>query len=822
MKKIRTMLGPAVMIALVVAAVVFALDHFGKLEALELKTLDMRFALRGERKFRHDEAADSVKVIAIDAPGIKEVGRWPWPRGVIARMISGICGTGESAFEGFEDAGEGWDDAESGSGWETAEEPAEAAPDDSGAAAVAVADEQQVENAADGSDAESAKIADKATSEKQCAENSNPFEIKGVRQVVALDILFDRAERDYSPFLMRESAMMNPGDQDAMAVEAIGNCEYVVLASLLKWVGRSKDLGLGDESLHFKIKGEDIVMNRPLADYRLENVRDGLINMQPSRFDERVRKARMYYRIDDPDDVKYLFPFPIVALAGFLDVDIHDIAVVEGKSVTVGEIVIPVDKNGDIYINYRGKEYEKDENGNVSKDNIFHVMDVISDPEVFSMLAGGPAVYMAGVTDPELKDVFYTPYQQAGDAYPNNAVVSGVEIHKEVLDTILQGDYLHDADEGQSLAMIFMVCLITCVASFLAIWAGAGAGIAAGAAAWIFALGQFKCAGVIYPVVGPILAVPISLGGSVLYKNLVLNREKNAVKNIFKSYVAPHVLAELMENPDDLKLGGKKSKVSVLFSDIRGFTTISEQLQPDILIKGLNHYLGNMTDIILDSSGMIDKFIGDAVMGVWGAPLAGPSDAKNAVRAAVRMKKSLDEIRPQVLEFWGNKTGLDIQIGVGINTGEATLGNIGSAGKLDYTVIGDSVNLASRLEGLTKQYGAFLIVSESTYNEVKDDFECCLLDLVKVKGKDLPVAIYQVFCEKGALDEKTKNVLVKYNAGIEQYHKKSWTEAIAAFKEGLVVDPDNKACKLYVERCEYYSENPPPENWDGSFAWKTK
>lgn len=821
MKKFKAGLKPAVVIALVVAVAVMLLHRGGNLESLELKTLDLRFAFRGERVFRHSEVADSVKVIAIDAPGIKEVGRWPWPRGVIARMISGICGTGESLFDGFEGADEGWDDAAAATddGWDTVDEPAEAeSADVTDEAANALAAEPEVAT----ENPETAAPVAKEMTDGNCLDNQNPFDIAGVSQVVALDILFDRAERDYSPYLMRESGMMDPADQDDMAVEAIGNCEHAVLASLLKWTGHSRDLGLGDEVLLYKIKGEEVVLNRALADYRLENVRDGLINMQPSRFDERVRKARMYYRIDDPHGEKYLFPFPVVALAGFLGVNIHDISVVEGRSVTVGDIVIPVDKKGDIYVNYRGKEYEKDENGRINKDNIFHVMDVITDPEVFSMLAAGPSVYMVGVTDPELKDVFYTPYQQVEAAYPNNAVVSGVEIHKEVLDTILQGDYLRDAEKGQSFALIFVVCLVVCAASFLAIWAGAVAGIVAFIATWLFALGQFKCAGVIYPVVGPFLAVPLSLGGSVLYRNLVLNKEKNAVKNIFKSYVAPHVLAELMDNPSDLKLGGKKNKVSVLFSDIRGFTTISEQLQPDVLIKGLNHYLGSMTDIILDNSGMIDKFIGDAVMGVWGAPLAGASDARNAVTAAVRMKKSLDEIRPQVLELWGNKPGLDIQIGVGINTGEATLGNIGSAGKLDYTVIGDSVNLASRLEGLTKQYGAFLIVSESTYNEVKDYFECCILDRVKVKGKDLPVAIYQVFCAKGEQDEKTKKVLAHYNVGIEKYLERSWLEAIAAFEQGIAVDPKNKACQLYIERCEYFQNTPPPENWDGSFVWKTK
>ncbi len=277
-----------------------------------------------------------------------------------------------------------------------------------------------------------------------------------------------------------------------------------------------------------------------------------------------------------------------------------------------------------------------------------------------------------------------------------------------------------------------------------------------------------------------------------------------------------------MDNPDNLQLGGNRSKVSVLFSDIRGFTTISENLEPDTLIQGLNHYLEKMTNLVLDNSGMIDKFIGDAVMAIWGAPVAHEEDAKKAVASAVKMEIVLNEIRPRVLDLWNNKEGLDIRIGVGINTGIATLGNIGSAGKLDYTVIGDTVNLASRLEGLTKQYGAFTIISETTYEEVKDEFDCCLLDKVMVKGKVLPVGIYQVFCEKGRLPDVTRKMIEQFESGMNYYLDKEWEKAIVSFKKSLAVVDGHKASLLYIDRCGHYAENPPPDDWDGSFAWKTK
>jgi adenylate cyclase len=193
-----------------------------------------------------------------------------------------------------------------------------------------------------------------------------------------------------------------------------------------------------------------------------------------------------------------------------------------------------------------------------------------------------------------------------------------------------------------------------------------------------------------------------------------------------------------------LKLGGQKKEMTVLFSDIRGFTTLSEKLEPEKLVAILNEYFTAMTEVILQSGGVLDKFIGDAIMAFWGAPQEAPDHAQRACRTALKMIAKLEELKKE----WSKRDLPEINIGVGINSGQMIVGNMGSAKRFDYTVIGDNVNLASRLEGLNKQYGTSIIISQFTYDKVKEKFEGEFLDKVAVKGKEIPVEIFKLVGEK--------------------------------------------------------------------------
>jgi adenylate cyclase len=815
------------------------LEPLNTIEAMELKTLDLRFIKRGGYQYPDPQLADRVKVVAVDSESVAQVGRWPWPRGVMGRLVDSVCG---DPFSEIDDSGwrdekaapaqaqsdddEGWEDAEDeDDGWEDVDEddesgdegwedvPDDQEADDDGWEDVP-GDEEQDEALADADDDdngdEEPETADADDEEEETAKQNPPKEY-GKHRVLGIDVLLDREERDYSAFLLGQSAMMDPNKMDAMARYAISRCDRAVLIALMKFPsGPDADVGTGDEYKVYKDRdGGKVIYNMPLKTFQTDNVVMGYANVEPSRYDERVRKARLYYQLGG----RTVYSFALVNVAAFAGVPLKDIKVRPGL-VTVGKYRIPTDSLGRIYINYsgyKGKVYDPagKKGFPIAEATQISAIDIMKTPETIPFTLKGNFIFLIGVTDPEMRDILYTPH----------GFLPGVDVHKATIDTILQQDFLSDTPAWKFVLALLIGSALVGGFALYRIWAGAAALGAFSVGYWFFAMAAFKSGGVIYPVAPVLLALPVAMVCGILYRNFVVDREKNAVKNIFKSYVAPHVLAELMENPEDLKLGGKSSKVSILFSDIRGFTTISEQLNADQLISALNHYLENMTEIVLDNSGMIDKFIGDAVMAIWGAPVPHEDDAARAVRAALKMQPILDRINPHIKQI----TGLEFAIGVGVNTGEAKLGNIGSKGKLDYTVIGDAVNLASRLEGLTKQYGAFLIISEFTYEEVKDQFECRYLDDVMVKGKDKPVGIYQVLAEKGQLDDARKRNMDHFHRGRELYKAMKFDEAIAEFEKAIEIDHDDKASKMYAhERCPHYRDNPPPQGWDGAFRMTTK
>ncbi len=312
------------------------------------------------------------------------------------------------------------------------------------------------------------------------------------------------------------------------------------------------------------------------------------------------------------------------------------------------------------------------------------------------------------------------------------------------------------------------------------------------------------------------------------YKYFTEEKKKKQLKSTFSKYVSPAVVDELLKSDENLKLGGRRQRMSVFFSDVRGFTTISEKLAPEELSRVLNLYLTPMTEIVFKNNGTLDKYIGDAVMAFFGAPIFDKNHAAQACRCAlesiVKLKELQKEFEAQNLPH--------IDIGIGINTGEMSVGNMGSNIVQNYTVMGDSVNLASRLEGITKEYGVRIVISETTYQDVKDQFIAREIDKVKVKGKNLPVSIFELISEKQASEKQNKSAnvhdlkeyryLKHFEEAYQSYLKKDFINAISLFNEVIKILPDDKVSKLYLHRCEDFLANPPEENWDGVFTMKTK
>ncbi len=301
--------------------------------------------------------------------------------------------------------------------------------------------------------------------------------------------------------------------------------------------------------------------------------------------------------------------------------------------------------------------------------------------------------------------------------------------------------------------------------------------------------------------------------GIILENSLLLQQitsmEKN-IRSVFSKFVPADIIDDLVKRKSTSSLlMGEKRNVAVLFSDIRSFTSISEYNKPEDVVAFLNIYFEIMCKIILKNGGTIDKFIGDAILAVFGAPKSYEDNDYRAVKSAIEMIKSVKEVSYSKIKLPPNGFG----IGVGINGGDAIVGNIGSRDKFDYTVIGDTVNLASRLEGLTKHYKQKIIISDTVMEKVKGLVLTREIDTVKVKGKDESTTIYSV--EPENIEANYEEALKNYSKGLSMYKIKNWKTAIEYFQETLSKIPDDSISRIYIERCEGYLKNPPPDDWDG-------
>ncbi len=301
------------------------------------------------------------------------------------------------------------------------------------------------------------------------------------------------------------------------------------------------------------------------------------------------------------------------------------------------------------------------------------------------------------------------------------------------------------------------------------------------------------------------------------FRFLTEEREKRVIRNAFQFYLSKSVVDSVLKDTSKLKLGGEKKDLTVMFSDIRGFTTISERLSPEDLVHLLNDYLTPMTDLVFEHQGTLDKYMGDAVMAFWGAPVDQPDHATKACVTALKMMEKLREMQ----EAWRAKGLPEIDIGIGMNSGAMAVGNMGSAARFDYTVMGDNVNLGSRLEGINKEYGTNIIVSQFTYDRAKNDVYVRLLDSVRVKGKHEPVQIYELrgLGRPQGLEEQ---FILTFEKGIALYKAQQWDESIKTFESCLQMIPTDYCSGKYIDRCKSMKEDPPGEGWDGVYTMKTK
>jgi len=319
-------------------------------------------------------------------------------------------------------------------------------------------------------------------------------------------------------------------------------------------------------------------------------------------------------------------------------------------------------------------------------------------------------------------------------------------------------------------------------------------------------------------MVYPLLVLVLIYIGLTLYRYITEEREKNKIKGAFSHYVSNDVVNEMLKSPEKLKLGGDKKNLSVLFSDIRGFTTISEGLTPEELVNLLNEYLTVMTDVVFKYDGTLDKYIGDALMAIYGAPFEQHDHPSKACHSALDMMEGLSHLNEQ----WISEGKKPLDIGIGINSGMMMVGNMGSNQRFDYTVMGDAVNLGARLEGANKAYRTNILISDSTYERVKNEFICMELDGVKVKGKNCPVNIYQLVGRPEEISNDYIALIGLFHKGLRFYKNQRWDEAIDAFRMIMTEHGGMYAADLYINRSLDLKKNPPEADWDCVFTMETK
>jgi len=420
-------------------------------------------------------------------------------------------------------------------------------------------------------------------------------------------------------------------------------------------------------------------------------------------------------------------------------------------------------------------------------------------------------IVLLGTTAPGLMDLRATPVQ---NIYP------GVEIHANMIAGILDQNIKERPAYTVGAEFVMLLLVGVLLAFSLPVLSPVYAtlmtlGVMVVTLAFNLAVWQFG--NLVLPLASLVLMISLIYVLNMSYGFFVESRGKRQLAGLFGQYVPPELVDEMSKNPEAFSLEGESRELTVLFSDVRGFTTISEGLDPKQLTQLMNEFLTPMTHVIHHSRGTIDKYMGDAIMAFWGAPLHDEKHAKHALDAAMGMMQSLEKLQAEFkVRGWP-----EIKIGVGLNSGIMTVGNMGSEFRMAYTVMGDAVNLGSRLEGLTKNYGVYIIVSEYTKDQAPE-YLYRELDVVRVKGKDKPVTIYEPVCEAGTEDKAVKDELKLYREALKLYRAQNWDMAELQFMSLQKLNPQRYLYDVYLKRIAFFRQEPPGSDWDGVFTFETK
>lgn len=745
----------------VLSLVLYALLYIGSrpeaglifLYEIELKTLDMRFRIRGKRP-----PTSPIVIVAIDQKSQDILGHWPFSRSRFAEAVDALKNAG-------------------------------------------------------------AKVVAFDVTFPQPDDNSSLETLRNLRKGYGTGPGWNSA------FSKRLQSLEADADNDQKFADALHGFDNAILGYFLLFKGDEKDVGTQnkqrvDEFLNYLSFQALQVFHPKVLDCQFcnpvgvepnlpklaENAKNfGFFNVVPDE-DGVVRREPLIVRLQD----NYYPSLDVAAVLAYNNRSLDQVAAIFNQNgverIDFGPLSIPTDSDGFVQIDFHGP----------SRTYPWYSMsDVVAgklpNSEDMKKAFGGKIV-LIGPTALGIGDLRPTPFETAG--FP------GVEVHANFIDNLLTGQFIHRGLMENVIDIGFILLFSLAAGVLLSVVPATRATlllfILLGLFWWLnyylFASQRIWIAFFL-----PTATLALTYGLVVSYRFFFEEREKKKMRATLCQYVAPGIVDLLLKNPDLLRLGGEEKELTAMFTDIRGFTAISEGLSPGALVDLLNEYLSEMTAVIFRNWGTLDKYIGDAIMAFWGAPFPQPDHAERACRAALEMLQVLKRLQ----ERWVAEGRSEINIGVGLNTGPMVVGNMGSDSRFNFTIMGDNVNLASRLEGINKEFGTRLIISEYTYRAAAKNLVVRELDLIRVKGKMRPVRIYELLALNNE-KEKFIDLVERFQQGLECYRGGQWDTATEIF-EKLVRDyPADKPSRVFLDRCQHLMGQPPEGVWDGVYTMTHK
>lgn len=533
----------------------------------------------------------------------------------------------------------------------------------------------------------------------------------------------------------------------------------------------------------------------------------------PTKQESIIRSAPLFFDLSEENAM------PSLGMAAWLSYMNFDDAAIQKNidHLMVDSLEIPLQDDGKYLINwYKKGGTDQGSFQNYSFYGLFKAgmeFRQTGNPKADSLVELKDKIVFIGANAAGLSDIKSTPMSPI-EPFP------GVEIHATVTNNLLESDFITTvSDLTKNLILVFIALILLGV--ILLAPSNINIPVSIFILITVIATGLilFGSARIWFPTAELFLsALFITIVGYTT-KYVTEDAKKRAIRSAFDLYLQKELVEQIIEEPELLKLGGDKKELTVLFSDLAGFTTLSEKTPPEELVKFLNEYLSEMTDIVFKNKGTLDKYIGDAIMAFWGAPVPEEDHAYYACKCVLEMEEKLKELQQK----WESQGLPAPHVRYGLNTGDMVVGNMGSKERFSYTVLGDHVNLGARLEPANKDFGTKILISEFTYQKVKDRFLSREVALMKAKGKTKPIRIYELIAEAGSETAKKEQAFTElFHRALNHYYDREWELAESNFREASELRDNDMLCEIYLKNIEVFKKNPPGENWEGSYQQISK